>query len=212
MNDQPQSYRWKDPNLGPNAPALYLYFLQESHVNVAETEKAGVQTYDNVLVGYIAPTPQSKSNAAHEIRRTLPDGTVKNHPIYSMKYAEQLKHYDANVSAESLGTPLRDLIGMTPATIMNLKARGVATVETLAEMPDSMGTELMGFWELRDRAKKHLELREKEAPMVRMAAIEERHKNEVDALHRQIEDLSARVEAKAEKRGPGRPPKVQEAA
>lgn len=209
MSEQPQTYRWRDPNLPPNAPALHMYFLNEPAINHAATLASGIQTYDNVLVAYVAPTPQSKSNIAHEIRRTLPDGTVVENKALVYKYAEQLKHFDANTSAESLGTPLKELVTMTPGMIMNLKSRGIATIETLAELPDSAGQELMGFWELRERAKKHLEHREKNAPMAKLEAMEEAHRKETDSLRRQLEDLQAAVGA-PEKRGPGRP--KQEAA
>lgn len=191
--DTPQMYRWKDPSLPPQAPALQLYFLQDPQVNPAATAASGVQTYDNVLVAYIGPMGNSKSNVAHEIERTLPDGTVKVNQFYAMKYAEQVKHYKAGTGAESTGTPLRDLIGMTAATQMNLKARGIHTLEMLADMQDSAGGDMMGFWDLRDRARKHIEMREKNAPMLRIEAIEEAHRKEVDSLTRQLDELRALI-------------------
>ncbi len=204
--DTPQMYRWKDPALPPQAPALQIYFLQEPQVNADVTTETGVQTYDSVLIAVIAPIGMPKSNVHREIERVLPDGKVKVNSEYAAKYAEAVKLYKAGVGSEATGTPLRDLIGMTPATIMNLKTRGVHTVEMLADMPDGAGSELMGFWEFREKAKKHLELREKNAPMVRMEAIEEKHKAEVDNLKQQLADLTALVN----KRGPGRPRKDEQ--
>lgn len=217
MYDTPQVYPWRDPRAPANSPSLCVYFLNEPQVNAAATAETGLQTYDNVLVAYVAAKPQDKSNVAHEIRRTLPDGTVKVTPA-SYKYAEPLKHYDAGVEAESLGTPLKELIGMVPGTIMSLKARGVATIEVLADLPDSAGHEMMGFHELRDRAKKHIQRSKEAAPALRMEAIEAKHAAEVDALKRQIADLAARMpavepeEPAVQRRGPGRPPRQQEAA
>lgn len=204
--ETPQMYRWKDPNLSPNAPALQVYFLQEPQVNADATAESGVQTYDNVLIAVVAPMGMPKSNVHHEVERVLPDGKVKIKPEYAAKYAEQIKLYKAGVGSEATGTPLRDLIGMTPATIMNLKTRGIHTVEMLADMPDGAGGEMMGFWDFREKARKHIELREKNAPMVRMEAIEARHKAEVDALKQQLADLTAAVN----KRGPGRPRKEEQ--
>lgn len=207
--ETPQMYRWKDPTLPPNAPALSVYFLQEPQVNSEETAKTGVQTYDNVLIAYVAPMGMPKSNAAHEVERTLPDGTVKVNPYIAAKYGEQIKLYKAGTASEAVGTPLRDLVGMTAATAMNLKARGIHTIEMLGDMPDASGGDVMGFWELRSRAQKHMEHRKENAPAVRMDAMEAAHQKEVADLKKQIEELAAMVNT-PEKRGPGRP--KQEAA
>lgn len=202
----PQMYRWKDPNLPPSAPALQVYFLQEPQVNHEVTRSTGVQTYDNVLVAYISPMGMPKSNAAHEIERTLPDGTVRTNAFYANKYAEQLALYKKGLGAESVGTPLRDLVGMTPATAMNLRARGIHTVEMLADMQDGAGSDMMGFWDLRDRARKHIAAREAEAPTKRLEAELAERDKEIASLRRQMEELAAVVQ---EKRGPGRPRKAE---
>ncbi len=205
-----QFYRWKDPNLPPNAPALQVYFLQEPQINTGATASTGIQTYDNVLVAYVSPI-NSKSNVAHEIERTLPDGQTHTNARNAARFGEQVKLFKAGLGAETQGTPLRDLIGMTPATSMNMKARGIYTIEMLADMPDQAGHDIMGFWELRDRAKKHIEHREKNAPMVKLEAMEAAHKAETDSLKRQLDELRALV-SEPQKRGPGRPPKVQDEA
>lgn len=193
MFDVPQMYRWRDPAWPPPVPSLSVHFLPTSEVNHEVTAQTGVQTYDNVLIAVVAPMGMPKSDAHYEVERQLPDGTVKvNHPV-AMKYAEQLKLYKSGHSSEAAGTPLKELLGMTPATIMNLKARGIHTIEMLSEMPDGAGHEIMGFWDFRDRARKHLEVREKNAPMVKLEAIEAKHKEEVDGLKKQIEDLAALV-------------------
>lgn len=205
MYDAPQMYRWRDPNWPREMPSLSVHFIEEPQVNAAETAKTGIQTYDSVLIAYVAPMGMPKSNAAHEIKRKLPDGTVILHPRNSLKYGEQLKLYEAGTDAEATGTPLRDLIGMTPATILNMKSRGIHTVEMLSDMPDGAGADVMGFWEFRDRAKKHLAMREKEAPMVKIEAMEVKHKQEVDSLMRRLNELEALVGDAPKKRGPGRP-------
>ncbi len=193
MYDAPQHFRWRDPSLPPSAPALQVFFVEEPKVNDKVTAETGVQSYDNVLVAYVSPMGMAKSNVAKEIERTLPDGTVIKNAENSAKYAEQVKHYKAGTDSAAVGTPLKDLIGMTPAIQMNLRARGIHTIEMLGDMPDAAGNDFMGFWDLRDRAKKHLETREKNAPMVRMEAIEKAHKEEVDSLKRQLADLAAKV-------------------
>lgn len=198
MYDAPLMYRWKDPTLPPNAPALQLYFQEDAQVNDTVTRETGVQTYDNVLVAYISPMGLPKSNAAHEVKRTLPDGTVKLNHFYANKYGEQLKSYEAGHSAEALGTPLKDLIGMTKATAMNLRARGISTIEMLADMGDNSGGDIMGFWELRERAKKHISDREKEAPTVRLELeLAERDKL-LASMQRQMDEMKALLDEKTE--------------
>lgn len=193
MFDTPQMYRWKDPTLPPGAPALQVYFLEEPQVNQKVTAETGVQSYDNVLVAYVSPMGMAKSNVAKEIERTLPDGSVIVNHENAAKYAEQVKHYKAGIDSQATGTPLKDLIGMTPATQMNLRARGIHTIEMLADMPDAAGQDVMGFWELRDKAKKHLEAREKNAPTVRLESeLAERDKT-IASLQRQLDELSALV-------------------
>lgn len=212
--ETPQVYPWRDPAAPPNSPALCIFFVQEPQVNAKITAETGVQTYDNVLVAYVAAKPQDKSNVAHEVRRTFPDGTTKQTNA-AFRFAEPLKHYDAGTAAEALGTPLKDLLGMTPATIMNLKSRGISTIEVLADLPDSAGQEFMGFWGYRDQARKHIAHRKEEAPMVKLDALEAKHQREVEALKRQIADLASRVPEQAQEEVPvarrGRPPR-QEAA
>lgn len=199
MHDTPQVYSWKDRTLPPNAPALQIYFLQEPQVNAEATEKTGVQTYDNVIVGYVSPMGMPKSNVALEMERQLPDGTVKVHQINATKYAEPLSLFKKGIASESTGTPLRDLVGITPAIIMTMKAKGIHTVEMLADMPDAAGQDLMGFWEWREKARKHIEHREKNAPMVKLEAIEERHKKEIADLQQQVHDLTAILNKKKPK-------------
>jgi hypothetical protein len=210
--DAPQIYRWRDPRWPREIPSLQVHFTNDSQVNEQVTRETGIQTYDNVLVAHIYPMGMPKSDATHEVKRTLPDNTVKIHPQNAARFGEQLKLYEAGTEAEKMGTPLRDLVGMTPATILNLKARGIHTIEDLSEMGDTAGNDLMGFWDLRDRAKKHIEHREKQAPMLKLEMIEEKHAQEVASLRRQLEDLKALIPDQPEKRGPGRPRKDAEAA
>lgn len=198
-----QHYRYRDPGAPPNSPQLSVRFEEMAMINHAVTAERGIQTYDNVLIAYVAPTGQPKSDAAKEIERTLPDGTVVVNRENAMKYAEQLKHYKAGNEAEALGTPLRDLIGMTPAMLQNLKALGIHTLEMLSDCPDNVGNSVMGFWDLRDRAKKHIELREKNAPALRLESALAEKDAQIAALQAQLNDLAEAVK----KRGPGRPRK-----
>ncbi len=202
MYDTPAVYTWKSPSDPPHLPALQCHFIVHPEVNVEATKAMNVQTYDDVTVIYIYPMGMPKSNAAHEIERRLPDGKVIQ-TRYALKYGAPFKMFKDGINSEMTGTPLKDLIGMTPATIMTLRALGIFTIEMLADMQDASSSSLMGFYELRNKAQKHIEHRKEMAPTLRMDAIEAEHKAEVDSLKRQLADLTAAVNAP--KRGPGRP-------
>lgn len=201
MSGPAQLYRFKDPSGNPQIPDLAVRFELESLLNKAWTDKEGVPTYDSVLVAYVAPVGQPKSDASIEIERTLPDGTMSENRGAKAKYAEQIKHYRAGTDAEALGTPLRDIPGMAPAMIQNMKARGIHTAEMLAAVTDGATSGVMGMWEWRDKARKLIDAREKDAPFVKMQAENDELKERLASMERQFADLSASVE----KRGPGRP-------
>ncbi|CAB4165427.1 hypothetical protein UFOVP833_60 [uncultured Caudovirales phage] len=209
--DTPQTYRYRDPGAPPHIPSLAVTFMHESVINEAITRETGVQSYDDVLVAYVGPMGQPKSTASCEIERTTPDGKVIVNREHTFKYGEQIKLYKAGDTAEAQGTPLKDLVGMTPALAQNLRARGVHTVEMLAEMSDSTQDAFMGFWDYRDRARAHLKARQEAAPTVRLEAelAEQRKTNQ--SLQRQLDDLKAMIGPEADKPRRGRPPKVQEA-
>lgn len=194
MYETPQMYRWREPGAPPNSPALAIYFVRESHLNAEVTALTGVQSYDSVDMGYVAPMGNPKSNAAVEMKRISPDGkTVVVNQFNMNRYGEPYRAWEAGVSSESQGTPLKDLLGMTPATAMNLKARGINTIEMLCDAADGAGQDVMGFWDLRERARKHMANRDAQAPIVRMEAIEAKHAEETAELKRQLDEMKALV-------------------
>jgi hypothetical protein len=208
MSGPAQLYRFKDPSGNPQIPDLSVRFESESLLNKEVTDREGITTYDSVLVAYVAPVGQPKSEASVEIERTLPDGTVKQNRAALAKYAEQLKHYRAGTEAEALGTPLRDIPGMSPGMVQNMKARGIHTAEALASVTDGATSGVMGMWEWREKARKLIEAREKDAPFKQIAAQLEERDATIASLQRQLSELAAAVNA-PEKRGPGRPRKDQ---
>jgi len=193
MSDPLQTYSWKDPRSNPNDRALACHFVEDREVNEAATAETGVQTYDNVLTIHVYPLGQPKSDVAHEIERTLPDGTVKVSQYHAHKYGGPLALYKAGRTAESTGTPLRDLPGMSAGTEANLKARGIHTVEMLAEMSDSASQDIMGFWALREKSRTFMQVKKENAPGIKMAAeLAERDKT-IDHLQRQLDELKALI-------------------
>jgi hypothetical protein len=203
-------FRYKDPSMDPRQPGMSVRFREHEEKNEAASAASGYDTYDNVLVAYVAPVGQPKSEASCEIERRLPDGSVKPHPVHARKYADLVKLYKEGAGEGSIGTPLK-LLNLTPGTIASLKARGVHSVEMLADLSDSAGGEMMGFRGDREKAQQFLALREKNAPLVAVDALKEEHAKEIASLRRQIEEMNERF-GEPEPRKPGRPKKLEAAA
>ncbi len=213
MTDVP--FLWTDPNPfpGQRPDQLIVIFRETAEKNTKETAEKGYDVFDNVLVAEVSAGGHgAKSSVVHEIERKSPDGTVKQHPVYSRKYAQIIQQFKEGRTDEGMGTPLHLLPKMDPARIATLKAQGIHFVETLATAGDSSALgEMMGFREMRTNAQKFIELREKNAPMVKAEEIEKRLTAENENLRRQLEELAARFTAsETPKRGPGRPRKEEQ--
>lgn len=208
-DDMPVFFRWRDPSWPPNQ-SLAVRFREQAVLNDEWTQINGYNTYDNLLLAFVAPVGQSKSEASVEIERRLPDGTMKVHKPNSLKYGDVIKAYKSAKDGDGGGgTPLKEL-GLEPGIIATMKARGIHSVEMLADITDSAGDNLMGFRGFREKALKFLELREKNAPTVRLEMELKQRDETIGSLQRQLDDLKAAVEREMpERRGPGRPRKVQ---
>lgn len=216
--DEPKMFRWKDPNEPPTVPAMTVEVVVLSIKNAEFTASTGKPSFDSVLMFNVSAPGMVRSNAACEIERTLPDGTKVVNAANSYKYASVLEAYRKGAGATHLGTPLSELPGMDPGLMNNLKARGIYTVETLAETSDSAIGDLMGLQGWIGKAKNHIAAIEKAAPAKHLEA-ELKKRDEANAhLQRQLDDLKAailanggEIPAPRKTRGPNKP-KLQEAA
>ncbi len=208
-------FLWTDPNPMPGmAPDQLIIFFREAAVKDNESSAvAGYDIFDNVLLAEISAGGHgSKSTVVHECERKRPDGSIIKHPVYYRRYQTIIEQFKSGQTDIGVGTPLTMLPAMDAAKMATLKAAGVHFIETLAQVADSMQvSQMMGFQELRGNARKFIDLREKNAPMVKMDAVEKELRADNERLQRQIDDLVARFGGEPEpKRGPGRPPKVRE--
>ncbi len=211
-------FLWTDPNAPPGiVPDQLIIFFREAAAKDEESSKvAGYDIFDNVLFAEISAGGHgSKSTVVHECERKKPDGVIIKHPVYYRKYQAIIEQFKSGQTDIGVGTPLTMLPGMDAAKMATLKAAGVHFIETLATVADSMQiSNMMGFQEMRGNARKFIDLREKNAPMVKMEETEKRLMADNERLQRQIDDLIARFGGgeTEQKRGPGRPPKEQKAA
>jgi len=214
MSDVP--FLWVDPNPFPGMrpDQLIVIFRESAQKNLKESAEKGYDVFDNVIIAEVSAGGHgSKSTVMQEIERRLPDGTVVKHPVYSRKYAAIFQQFKEGRTEDGVGTPLNLLPKMDPARIATLKAQGIHFVETLATAADSSALgEMMGFREMRANAQKFLDLREKNAPMVKAEEMIKSRDDEISNLRRQLTELADRFTAEAPRRGPGRPRKEEEAA
>lgn len=211
LDDTPVIFRWRDPAWPRELPSLIVIFKEHPEKNEEFTAANGYDTFDNVLVAYVSPPGQTRSSTACEIERRLPDGTMKVNQANARKYGDVVRLYKEGKGAGAAGTPLKEL-GLDPGIVATMRARGIHSIEMLAEISDSAGDELMGFRGFREKAQKYIALREKEAPTKRLEAELKQRDDVIASLQRQLDDLKAAVAAAdiPTKRGPGRPRKVVE--
>lgn len=205
--ETPVYYRVPDPRM-PNAAPLMLTFREDTELNAEASKEAGFEVFDTVLTALVSPAGQVKSNVSRIVRRVLPDGTKKDDPFYARMYAEQLRAHDAGDETGGTGTKLADLPGLNSGLVRTLKARGVFSIEALAELPDVSGTDLMGFRKWQALAVAWLQSRKEAAPLVKMnEALAERDAR-LASQQRQLDEMKELLaNLGEEKRGPGRPRK-----
>lgn len=191
MYKDPIPFRYKDP-AAPDMPALIVIFRERPEKNEKASAEAGYDVFDSLLIAYVGPPGGARSNAACEIERKLPDGTVKVHPVHAKKYADLVKAYKEGNGELGVGTPLATLPGMDAGIYETLRARGVHSIETLAELSDAGAGQMMGFRELQAKAKRFLEAREKGAPLAKMESALKERDDEIANLKRQVSDLIER--------------------
>jgi len=211
-------FLWTDPSAPPGVTPdqLIVMFREVADKDKVSSDVAGYDIFDNVLFAEVSAGGHgAKSTVVHECERKKPDGTVIKHPVYYRRYQTIIEQFKSGQTDIGVGTPLSLLPGMDAAKMATLKAAGVHFVETLAQVADSMQvTAMMGFGELRNNARKFIDLREKNAPMVKMEGIEKELRAQNENLQRQLNELIARFGGapEPEKRGPGRPRKQEQEA
>lgn len=108
------------------------------------------------------------------------------------------------------GTPLKNWPMITALRIAEFEAMGIFSVENLRDTSDNNIQKLADGRIWREKAKGWLESAEKNGASAKFAAENERLRNDMEEMRRQIAELSAQIE-KPEKRGPGRPRKDEAA-
>lgn len=161
------------------------------------------QKYQPAVPG-VRPEPMSVPVEMVEIRQVGEKDTVKLEvtDVEKRRWPTQYAAFKAGREQAMSGTPIEHLYPVNPEIATELKRFNIHTIEGLAEAPDSSGS-IVPF--LTDRKRQASEWLAKN----RKAGGFDELSQENAALKARLEALEALV---GEKRGPGRPKKVQEAA
>lgn len=121
---------------------LHVQFYRHAELNSAESVKAGRKIFEEkVYIRIMAP-----ANRLNVIERAASDQD-------KLRFSRQYEAFMAGLEQLSVGTPVSEVGGISPAQVLELRALKVDTVEQLAGMPDTT-VQLLGIGgqELKRRA------------------------------------------------------------
>jgi len=209
---------FQEPNLKNPNETNSVWFEWITEKNDAESEKQGMPVFDKVLLAHIIGPGLVKSEAVMACERHKPDEarTIVVNPVATQRYGQMIEAFKKGETDGLTGTPLTELAALDMGMRASLLAMKVHSIEGLAAMNETAAPGLMGFRKYKMAAQAYLEQRAGQAPLAKITAELDRVKSEKDLLQARFDDLAARVtemeNAKEEKRGPGRPPKIAAAA
>jgi hypothetical protein len=162
--------------------ALVTFYLDKMQNNF-KSEQEGRPVFDDKEMIRIITPGDTKS---------VIEAVVKME--HKLQYAREYEAFQKGMAAPIEGTPLEEWPPMTPATVANLKAANIHTVEQLAEVHDGLLANLgMGGRTLRDKAKNWLENAAGGAVVSRLQAENETLKAQQEVQAKTIAELSNAV-------------------
>lgn len=168
---------------------------------------------------FIEPVPDEKATEAAGAVRMFEQEMIRIHvagdmlnvhtspvlPEHKQRFAAEYGAWKAKGTARHIeGTPLKNWPMIPGIRIAEFEAMGIYSVENLRDVSDVNIFKLQDGRVWREKATGWLASAEKHGTEARFAAENERLRNDMDELRKQIAELSANNE---EKRGPGRPRK-----
>lgn len=182
-----------DPGTGMNFNAgnaedrgVFAEFYMNPVINNRKTEDAGRPIFDDILYVRIR-TPGD--------RRTEVDRQAKEDD--KRRFAYQWAQYQQGATQATSGTPLEEWPLMTPATVRNLKALNISSVEELAGVTDGNLQQVgMGARALRDQAIAYLSRASEGAETRKLAAENAELRAQLEATNANLANLAALVRRK----------------
>lgn len=194
---------------------LIVSFHRGSRPNTFRTELEGRPIVDEIDMIEIAYPGDNKT---YQDRMVVESDKVR----YPAEWVNYQRSQAGETSSVDGGTPLREWGAFPQALIRDFEFARIFTVEQLASLSDTakqaMGT---GTNDWCIKAQAFIESSRDQNYAPRLARENEDMKRQMADMVRQMAELSAKVAAKpepdetapmVEKRGPGRPPRAQEAA
>ncbi len=153
-------------------------FEQVAVLNQKKSETAGCPQYDNV--DFI--TIMFAGDKTKVVKKP-----VNEH--YIARFPQQYSAYKAGLSQAPNGYDITQWPILTKAEAMDLKARGIHTVEMMANIPDS-ACSFFGATQYREKARTTLSKAQDGSVVLAVKAENEVLKADIDALKEQIRDLA----------------------
>lgn len=168
-------------------------FFTEPVPDHAASERDGVPRYrDEERVRIIVAGDQF-NQAVHPV-----DDAIK------ARFPEHYARWQATKKDMHIdGTPLKQWPLLSPAQIAEFNALNILSVEMLAELSDGNVAKIFDGRQWREKAKAWLAQAKDGATATRLAAENDRMKQEIEALKARLNEIAPETE----RRGPGRPPR-----
>lgn len=162
---------------------LFVQFYKRAVINNFKSTEAGRPIFDELDYVRII-VPGSKDILDVEAERG-----------YIQRFPKQWERYAANQAQTLSGTPLEVWPQMTVGIVAELKAMHIHTVEQLAAMSDAVAGKFQGGQMFKQRAQAFLDAAAGDAQNSKMAAELARRDEEIDLLKKQMQDLTASLQA-----------------
>jgi hypothetical protein len=135
---------WQDYN-GRNVKDTIIHFYDKEVQHSAKSLEAGRPIYETrTFIQKITP-----GDTHNKIDREIRDRD-------KLDFADEWRKYVAQEKNEVVGTPLEAWPQITRAQALEMRALNIMTVEHLANLSDQHGMKIMGFYDLKRKAKNFL--------------------------------------------------------
>ena len=185
----------------------FVSFYDHAIENSVASEEAGRPVFDTAIMCKVICPGQKNQEVHHELIRYADDGekVIKENRMVINRFKRQFEAYKEGRDTSDLsGTPLTEFPVLTASQRATLESLQIRTVDQLAEVADGdLGNIGMGARELREKAKAYLDSASNGAVTAKLAAENERMRDEIDMLRNQVKELSALADeaTKPAKRG-----------
>jgi hypothetical protein len=114
-------------------------------------------------------------------------------PDYQRRFKRQWDAFISREAAPESGTPLSEVTWLTKSQVAEMQAMNIKTVEHLVNLPDSLANGVMGYHQIKDRARRFLAAAAGEAPMLAMEAKLKERDLRLEEQAREIELMKAQI-------------------